>query len=153
MSSSGWLKGFGFHLGHQFYMDDLKLYTRSSRDLGRQIAVVTRVAAAAGMNINVGKSAQVHYDPRARQEADSEVGEGGEVDLPMLAPTEAYKYLGVEQRLLATDRAVERFEEANPRILKPLAKKKRGKYPHKVPSSYLAWFTRSLSCRSICIFF
>ena len=94
-SSCGSTVGRGFQIGHQFYMDDLKLYARKAEDLQRQLRVLEELSRAIGLNINVSKCAQVHYNPRNSGGDETMAGDS----IPLLGFTSTYKYLGVEERL------------------------------------------------------
>lgn len=62
-SSFGRFAGYGFHLRHLFYMDDLKLSAKSKVELNRQVNLVSQIASAIGLFVNSSKCAEVHYDP------------------------------------------------------------------------------------------
>ncbi|VDK24752.1 unnamed protein product [Anisakis simplex] len=65
-SASDWQAGYGFEMGHHFYMDDLKLYARNSEDLDRQVQIVSEVSEAIGLQLNLSKCTKLHYAPHDR---------------------------------------------------------------------------------------
>lgn len=114
-SASGSLVGLSFKLGHLFYMDDLKLYARSPQELETQLNTVASMARVIGLSLNVEKCAQLHYDPRKGelQEKDikkKEVVEQGQPDVPIMGFNSTYRYLGVEQRLVSSEKCIEKAE-------------------------------------------
>ncbi len=113
-SASGWSSGYGFAIGHQFYMDDLKLYARSAAELDRQIQIVSEVSEAIGLRLNLSKCAKVHYSPHGGEVSNAS-NEETTVDassIPLLGFRSTYKYLGVQQRLLPEEIALKEFEDA-----------------------------------------
>lgn len=102
ISSSGWSAGYGFKLGHQFYVDDLKLYARSPAQLEGLLAIVSETSKVMGLQLNRSKCAVTHYDPALGPaptitQCGEDIEQGG---IPLLGFRCTYKYLGIEQRLL-----------------------------------------------------
>lgn len=76
-------------LGHLFYMDDLKVYTSSVKELEKTIQGLPIVARELGLELNMKKCAI-----RAVNCSLTGVNTGG---IPILKKDETYKYLGVDQ--------------------------------------------------------
>ncbi|KHN84010.1 Retrovirus-related Pol polyprotein from type-1 retrotransposable element R2 [Toxocara canis] len=95
-SSAGKLTGHSFELGHQFYMDDLKLYASNPVDLKTQLDIVSTVSEAMGIRLNVGKCASAHYDPHCKWTDAIEESPDGDRKITVLGLNESYKYLGID---------------------------------------------------------
>ncbi|CAD6200310.1 unnamed protein product [Caenorhabditis auriculariae] len=75
---------------HQFYMDDLKLYSHSSFSLEQTIRGLVEVCKNIGLALNTKKSVIAHFGSRAERAASI---------IPVLNGSDVYKYLGLEQRM------------------------------------------------------
>ncbi|CAD6200333.1 unnamed protein product [Caenorhabditis auriculariae] len=76
-------------LTHQFYMDDLKLYSESVQSLHDTIGEMVLLCQAMGLEVNTRKCALASFGP----------GQPGlRTDMPLLTGNEVYKYLGLEQQ-------------------------------------------------------
>lgn len=112
-SSVGQLSGKGFSLGHQFYVDDLKIYAPNRRELVNALVVAKKISTAIGLDLNVGKCAQAHYTPNVQElEVETLGDEEPLMELPVLGLRQSYRYLGIDQKFLATKNALQRFEES-----------------------------------------
>lgn len=96
-SSTGRSKGIGFELGHQFYVDDLKLYARTPEELELKLTAAAEASTAIGLSLNIGKCAQAHSTPSERAAAH----------IPIIGPRSTYCYLGIDQRILIEPDALE----------------------------------------------
>ena len=87
---------------HLLYMDDLKLYAKSERDLNALITTVSLFSSDIGMTINMTKSAMLLV--KRGKVASSEVYSLSNVgSMPYVDVSEGYKYLGVFQDVLLDD--------------------------------------------------
>lgn len=91
-----------FELGHQFYVDDLKLYARTPEGISAKIDLVCDVARYIGVTVNPAKCAIAHKDRRE----DRSAVEGSIAELPAGA---TYRYLGLEQALSPEVSTMDRF--------------------------------------------
>ncbi|MGL5043220.1 MAG: RNA-directed DNA polymerase [Culicoidibacterales bacterium] len=105
-SASGWSAGYGFKIEHQFYMDDLKLYSRTIEDQAKQINTVIHCSKTIGLELNFKKCAQFIYLPHGGDDKHT-LNE----QIPIISEPITYKYLGVEERLLPTTETLEKIEE------------------------------------------
>ena len=76
-------------LNHMFYMDDFKGYSRETGELERMICLLTDISRTMGLEINPKKSAVLLDKESGATSSLPELGEG------------SYKYLGIEERLIA----------------------------------------------------
>lgn len=84
-------------INHQFYMDDLKCYARSSTTLENMLNSVSNIGRIAGLEINPSKCSVVSTAKRERWEVRVD-----ESAIISLGPEEGYKYLGCYQRIAYT---------------------------------------------------
>lgn len=89
--TAGANSGTALELNHQFYMDDLKIYARSTESLDSAIDKVQVVSRSIGLEINPRKCARAYFrlQPNAATSNDSSI--------PVLVGDEVYKYLGIAQ--------------------------------------------------------
>ena len=117
----GSIKGFSIHLGHQFYMDDLKLYSRTKEDLEKQLSLVRKISEGIGLQLNTTKCAQMHFTPRDQSTNIESMGGLTEL-LPSVTEDNPYKYLGVKQTLrqhpTTFDKAITNFKERTVLLLR-----------------------------------
>lgn len=92
---SGGIEGSESNLNHLYYMDDLKLYSNSQEELDQMINNVENLSGSIGLRMNVKKCAMVSSKGRVNDAKR----------LPQLAVTDTYKYLGIEQHLVADEAA------------------------------------------------
>ena len=84
---------------HTLFMDDLKVYSRSRRDLDQALGVVKRVSGAVGMKMGLRKCAVAEFHGSKTISAEGfEVPSAGGV-IQALKEDQLYKYLGIRQRL------------------------------------------------------
>jgi hypothetical protein len=115
-TASGKLKGLQVSLSHLFYMDDLKLFACSPKNLQQQIEVVASISNDINMRLNAKKCAVAHFTPSRLRNAQVGVETpaltDGNASFPTLESGAFYKYLGIEQRLgLNETEAWDRVEE------------------------------------------
>lgn len=67
-------------------MDDLKLDANRAEDLQEQLCVTSEVTQTIGLEINIQKRAQAHYDPHKRDRETTDV-DGA---IPLLAFPSTY---------------------------------------------------------------
>ncbi|VDL87673.1 unnamed protein product, partial [Nippostrongylus brasiliensis] len=82
-------------LGHIFYMDDLKVYTKTFADLVKAKEGIQKIANQIGLRMNPTKCAMKSLN-------SENTGRGGMDDIPLLGASSLYKYLGAEQNLLTS---------------------------------------------------
>uniref|UniRef100_A0A915AZ71 Reverse transcriptase domain-containing protein n=1 Tax=Parascaris univalens TaxID=6257 RepID=A0A915AZ71_PARUN len=112
-SGAGQRSGTAFSLGHQFYIDDLKIYAPNRQELLKAIKIVHGISTVIGLDLNTEKCAQAHYLPKAKgKEVENEVNVETEVKVPILGIRQSYRYLGIDEKFLATKDALQRFEES-----------------------------------------
>lgn len=78
-------------LNHLFYMDDLKLYARNQVTLDKMLDSVKKMSNSIGFQLNMRKCAK------------ASIGNVSSGDIPWVNVNDAYKYLGVEQRIIADE--------------------------------------------------
>ncbi|RCN26754.1 reverse transcriptase, partial [Ancylostoma caninum] len=83
-------------LGHIFYMDDLKVYTSRWDQLAEAKKGIQKVAQQLGLEMNPAKCAVKSLNSLQSGTPQQELRE-----IPVLAASEFYKYLGVEQNSLS----------------------------------------------------
>jgi len=114
---------------HLLYMDDLKLYAKSERDLNALISTVSLFNGDIGMTINVNKSAKlvVRRGKVVSPEGYSLVNVG---TIPYLNNSDGYKYLGIFQHFLFDDTKVKEsaLSEYRPRVRDVLSSHLNGYY-------------------------
>lgn len=104
-----------FSLTHQFYMDDLKIYSDSAPNLEKVLSKVDSVSRSISMRVNAAKCARASHIPKRMLDSENTCDAESEVpDIRNLAIGETYKYLGIEQRMgikpnEAWDRAKRKF--------------------------------------------
>lgn len=114
-SSGGRSAAAKFHLSHLFYMDDLKIYSKSAGGLDRVLNRIDQMSQSIGMRVNAAKCARAAHIPnRSPPEERGRADSGDTLDVKGLTIGESYKYLGIEQRLgiipaEAWDRAQSKF--------------------------------------------
>lgn len=101
-TSYGRLTGTMLDLNHQFYMDDLKLYARSTEQLNHMLDSVKMITVCMGLKLNTDKCAFATYRPEDRATYN--------IQLPELSEGETYKYLGIQQYLVNTDAGYEKLK-------------------------------------------
>ncbi|PIO61861.1 hypothetical protein TELCIR_16600 [Teladorsagia circumcincta] len=104
-------------INHQFYMDDLKVYTSRWEDIPTAKLAIEKVAGELGLKMNPSKCAVTSLC--APQQLTSAIGME---DIPVLGSSSLYKYLGAEQNaLISTDhlwtRIIEKAETTARRIM------------------------------------
>jgi len=124
-TSSGKLIGLQISLSHLFYMDDLKLYANSSKDLTNQIKAVASISSDISMKLNVKKCAVAHFNSDQLQDEQANVNANPlhdrSISFPILNGQAIYKYLGIEQKLkLKESEAWDRVEEKCTKIVRQL---------------------------------
>lgn len=96
---------------HQYYMDDLKLYTNSTEQLSKAFEGVERIGGTIGLAINAKKCAVAHL-----RTADTQIQRSEKLDqIPELGINESYKYLGIDQNTKLVQG--ELFERLNKAVL------------------------------------
>ena len=80
---------------HQLFMDDLKVYSKGEKRLGKALEVVDRTSAAIGMRLGLRKCAVAHMAKRQIRSANYFLSDDREV--VSLNEGNVYKYLGVNQ--------------------------------------------------------
>ena len=81
---------------HQFYMDDLKLYAQTRKDLADKLGIVDRVTTAVGMELGLRKCAVAHMEKgKVVQCEDFLLPE--DRTIAAVSGGETYRYLGIEQ--------------------------------------------------------
>ena len=90
---------------HQYFMDDLKVYAKSSNALDASLRIADRVSRAVGMELGLRKCAVAHVE-------NGRYVSGENYLLPEKRTIErvpqggAYKYLGIEQLFTADHTSV-----------------------------------------------
>ena len=88
-------------LSHQFYMDDLKLYANSEKNLGKLLLTVEQISSAISMKINRKKCAVAHFVPQKgrlkRAKNTSSDPSKAIKEMLVVEGGKHYKYLGMEQ--------------------------------------------------------
>eukprot|EP00794_Sanderia_malayensis_P009458 gene9458-biopygen7807 len=83
-------------ISHLLYMDDLKVYLPTQKDLEKAIRVVERASRAIGMELGLRKCAIAHRNNRGQVEVHEEA-ESSYHGIPLLKEEDCYKYLGLQQ--------------------------------------------------------
>eukprot|EP00794_Sanderia_malayensis_P021421 gene21421-biopygen13239 len=83
-------------VSHLLYMDDLKVYSPTPKDLEKAIRVVERASRAIGMELGLRKCAIAHRNHRGQVEVHEEA-ESSYHGIPLLKEEDCYKYLGLQQ--------------------------------------------------------
>ncbi|MCP4117746.1 MAG: hypothetical protein GY737_20585 [Desulfobacteraceae bacterium] len=110
-TSLGKLRGHELSLTHQAYVDDIKLYSKSTSGLRASLKVVHETGEACGMVMGLDKCAQVHKTRKGeRLPAMETTLPDNESSLSQrihpLADHQTYKYLGIQQHIRAADQEV-----------------------------------------------
>uniref|UniRef100_A0A915A200 Reverse transcriptase domain-containing protein n=1 Tax=Parascaris univalens TaxID=6257 RepID=A0A915A200_PARUN len=112
-SSASQRSGKTFSLGHQFYIDDLKIYAPNRRVLLQALTVAHEISKVIGLDLNIEKCAQAHYMPKMKElEIQAEEDEISAIPIPVLGLRQSYRYLGIDEKILITRDALQRFEES-----------------------------------------
>lgn len=103
-------------LSHLLYMDDLKLYGSSAKNLTELLKVVESISTAINMKMNTKKCAVAHFIPRKvrkKQVVDGNTASAVEIlGFPTIDGGSLYKYLGMEQAIgIGESEAWKRVEE------------------------------------------
>ena len=103
-------------LSHLLYMDDLKLYGSSAKDLTKLLKVVESISTAINMKMNTKKCAVAHFIPKRLLQNQVGKGNTASIDEVLGFPTvdegALYKYLGMEQSIgMKETEAWKRVEE------------------------------------------
>ena len=96
----------GSPVTYLFFMDDLKVYAKSSNALGDTLRVVDRVSRAVGMEFGLRKCAVAHVKRGQYVEGENYLLEE-ERKIERIAQGGTYRYLGIEQ-VFKTDHATVR---------------------------------------------
>ena len=83
-------------ISHQLYMDDLKVYTKSSNALTHALSVVDRVSTAVGMELGLRKCAVAHMQRGKLVESEDFLLDEDRV-ITSVTEGQTYRYLGIEQ--------------------------------------------------------
>jgi Reverse transcriptase (RNA-dependent DNA polymerase) len=86
-------------ISHQFYMDDLKLYASSRKDLQKLLEIVNIISKAISMKVNTKKCATSHFVPKRLRESTATSASADDGDIPTLDGGKHYKYLGIDQNM------------------------------------------------------
>ena len=83
-------------INHSWYMDDIKLYGKTTKDVTTLVSTVCGVGDDIGMNLNPAKCAVLHVR-RGKPDEGCSIQVGDETIAESLRLNETYKYLGVVQ--------------------------------------------------------
>jgi len=92
---------------HQFYMDDLKLYSKSADELGSMIEIVRAFSDSICMEFGLEKCAILHVRRGRPITGQDDLKLMSGETMQVLTPDMTYKYLGIQQ-LLDTNTALVR---------------------------------------------
>lgn len=86
----------GKRVNHLYYMDDLKIYAESEKDLETAMEVVKSASLHLNLHMNSKKCATAHISA-AKRKGSTQSTDAGMADIPQLGQGDCYKYLGIEQ--------------------------------------------------------
>ena len=102
--ASGKLTKTQLWLSHQFYMDDLKLYSDSEIGLRKLLLIVDSISSAINMKINLKKCAVAHYVPKRLQQEEIDRDDPPKEEVILtLEGGRFYKYLGIDQEFTSKE--------------------------------------------------
>ena len=113
-TASGKFDNMQLTLSHIFYMDDLKLFGNSAKNLASLTNKVESISAAINMKMNTKKCAVANFIPKRlrKEQVEGEDPDQDDGSFPSLDSGGLYKYLGIEQTIkMKESEAWDRVEE------------------------------------------